>query len=103
MWKKIFANWDAALFWTAVGALLGSIMTCIITYMFNRKNKRLLNLSFKGWDKLGAKYSRDKKGRIIDIIITGRMNATLPPITASFEGIVGPPPASKGDTEEPTE
>ena len=93
MWKKIFANWEAALFWF----IIGSLVTGLTTYTMNRETTRLLNLSLRSIESagLGIEYSYDKKGRINELIIKGRGNATLPPQTASGKGTVGPPPSGK--------
>jgi hypothetical protein len=89
MWEKIFANWEAALVWF----VLGSLISGVTTYMMNKEPMRLLNLMLRAIESagLGVKYSYNKNGKIIGLIVTGSINATLAPITASVQGTIGPP------------
>jgi hypothetical protein len=108
MWKKIFAGWEAALFWSIIGVGL----TVLITGIFDlsnreshRETQRLLNLTLHAIESagLGIKYSYDKNGRPTGVIITGSMNAVLPPITGSMTGTVSPPPNVNPKPEKPKE
>jgi hypothetical protein len=96
--QKILVNWQAALFWF----VLGSLISVLITHMMNKESTRLLNLSLRAIESagLGVQYIYDKNGNIIDLIIKGSINATLPPITASIQGTVGPPTIVKPETQK---
>jgi len=106
MWRKIFANWEAALFWFIIGCLATGLIAYISDVSnreSHRETQRLLNLTLRAIESagLGVEYSYDKNGRPSQVIIKGSLNAILAPPTASLKGTIGPPPSGK--PEKPKE
>ncbi|MFI5330487.1 MAG: hypothetical protein ACHQ2F_05545 [Desulfobaccales bacterium] len=101
--KEVFVNWKASLFWLILGLMIGGLISWEIADISNRETTRLLNLTLRSLESsgLGIKYTYDNKGKPVNLIITGSMNAVLPPITGSFRGTVGPPPDLNGKSEKP--
>ena len=82
-WDRIFINWDATLFWIAVGALPSALVTHIFQRIAGREQRRQFEelqnrneLILRGLENagLGIEYSRDEHGNPISLIKNVRIN-----------------------------